>query len=85
MVHECSSGLLCTLVATLLSGKPSCGYAALVGNLGRFCEVSHIERVTHLISSYLLLPLTLFMEFLHIFPPTPRPHMKLWQFGNGQS
>lgn len=46
--------------------------------------MSHIERVTHLIGSYLLLPLILFMELLHIFSPTPRPHMLDRPDMNGQ-
>lgn len=35
----------------------------------------HIECVTHLIGSYVLLPLILFMVLLHIFCLIPRPHM----------
>lgn len=37
--------------------------------------MSRIEYVTHLIGSYLLLLLILFIELLHIFSPNPRPHM----------
>lgn len=78
---KCSNGHLCGPVAVILkrhNENPSCGYAALVGNLRRFCEVSHIERVTHLISS--CSPSHFHGISAHFLSHTKTPHARYGQF-----